>query len=229
MRKRIDDPVLKLPPAEALHGGWVENGKDRAGRLILERQLQFALTAGYNRDRIALRSSGGERQECADRQCSGRELAACKIRPWIRGTRRNHRRQELGSIDNGAATHAQDQIDVVLAGHVCSLLQGFVNGVWLDAAELENRALRQTGHDLIIDAVMLDAAAAIEQQHTRRRRHQIAQGLNLAGSEAYVGWVVYAELHLNSSFSSLSLLHIPGRIHRHADPASASLVSRTSG
>jgi hypothetical protein len=78
----------------------------------------------------------------------------------------NGQRNELGGVDDRAAADGQDEIDLVFPGKADGLQTGFVFRVGFDATEFEYLLSGQRGRDLIVDAVGLDRALAIDQQNS---------------------------------------------------------------
>lgn len=77
------------------------------------------------------------------------------------------RRNRLAAVRDAAAAHREDQVDLSRMHQLRALLHLLVGRVAHDAGKLRDvlACFLQQADDLVIDAVPLDAAAAIGKQH----------------------------------------------------------------
>jgi len=99
----------------------------------------------------------------------------------------------LGAVRHRAAADAEDEIDFPPFCEVDRNGQGFQRRVGFDAGEFDHRAPGQRGRHLVVNAIALDRAAAVEQQHPGVGRNQAVQLGEDVGAENDLGRIVIAE------------------------------------
>ena len=82
---------------------------------------------------------------------------------------------ELGAVDDGAATDGQQEVQLGAAHLRHGAHQGFIAGIGFDAAKLLHRALAQRSAHFGQGAGLFRAGAAVQDQHARIVRHQGGQ------------------------------------------------------
>src|SRR5690606_36210655 len=99
------------------------------------------------------------------------------------------RSDQLGAIDDTAATDRQEEVHLILFRQSCGFPQGFVVWVPLYAAELEPGVALERRRHLLINAIGFDRAAAVGDEDACLLRQQIGQLFDLALAERDLGWI----------------------------------------
>ena len=128
---------------------------------------------------------------------------------------------DLAAVGNAAATHGENQIDVIFTRQLCALLRLGIGGVGHDAVELHDTLAGgvQNAHDLIIHAIALDGAAAVGQHDgfavVPQQTAKIL--LDTALAEIHLGLVFKNKVvHKNASFLNvISSFAVPKRKRHH--------------
>ncbi|MPN16324.1 hypothetical protein SDC9_163663 [bioreactor metagenome] len=97
----------------------------------------------------------------------------------------------LGGVDAAAAADGDDNLHTLAAAKPDAFVHRLNSGIWEDAGKLAmgNSALLQALHGLLGNPVLLNAAAAINQESLLSPlKGQRAQSLKLALPEEYGGW-----------------------------------------
>ena len=146
----------------------VQDGKARDDLLVCKDVTYFllCLLIGDDTTCIHLRARPGHRQHAADRQrLAGRLLKAHEIflpRIFLAVDRNGHR---LGIVADRTAADGQEQIRLMLARDLDALIELCERRIRHDARDLCHiLALRlEDLDDIIVDAVLLDGTAAVDQ------------------------------------------------------------------
>ena len=101
---------------------------------------------------------------------------------------------KLGAIQHRTAADRQQESDLLFAGELHRIHQGFVRRVRLDAAKFKDIQAIQSGEDLIQDACFFDAAAAVGDQYAGFRRDLFTQLFNRAFAKQNAGWGMQVEI-----------------------------------
>ena len=97
-------------------------------------------------------------------------------------------RDKFGAIQHRTAADRQQESDLLFAGELHRIHQGFVRRVRLDAAKFKDVQAIQGGQYLIQDARFFHAAAAVGDQYASFRRDLFTQLFNRAFAKQNAGW-----------------------------------------
>jgi hypothetical protein len=189
MHERVDHSVGNLPGRQRIGRRRIEHRKERIGRVAREEQLVAVRTVANDAAIVHFRTGRRQCQHAAERHriAHGGLLGQNVPRFAIEfqcGC------DELGAVNDRAATDSQQKVDVPLARDSNRLHQGFVGGIGFDTFEYERGSLAERRLYLREHAVALDAAAATSDQHTRFARHLGIERSDLAFAENDAGGVM---------------------------------------
>ncbi|MNB98150.1 hypothetical protein D3C75_453940 [compost metagenome] len=174
----IHHAVAHLARRQAVGGGGIQHRKPGQHQRVVEGEL--GLPPAHHGGRIALGSSGWQGQHAAERQ--GR-LDRCLVQqdlPGVLPLEAGRRRHELGAIHYGSAAHRQQEVDALALDQSHRLHQLIVLRVGTYTGKLQPLPSRQRLGQLLIDTVLLDAAAAVEHQQAAACRDKLRQCGDLA-------------------------------------------------
>ena len=104
------------------------------------------------------------------------------------------RGDELGAVDDRAATYGEQKVELLAAHLLDGLDQGLVGGIWLDAPELLHLAMTESRLHFGECSSLAGAFAAEQHQETGRGRYQHVKSRNRASAENDAGGVVELEI-----------------------------------
>lgn len=141
---------------------------DTAGRAGRRGEVPFlvGIQVGDHGHIVHLRAGGGHGQHGEDGQgLLGHRRAGGKV-PGI-AVVQSTGSNGLGAVDDAAAAQGQHAVQSVLAAQLHAFADGGDAGIGLHAAQLDplDPVLPQLSGGAVIDAVALDAAAAVDHQH----------------------------------------------------------------
>ena len=230
MGKSVHHPVAHLAHWQRQSGGRVEHRELRVAVVAGEGHLGLQRLAGDHRAVVHFRAGGWQREHRTKRQRL-RDVAAAFLQdgPGVALEQRS-RRDKLGAVDDRAATHGQQKVNLLAAHQLHGLHQGLVARVGLDTLELQKRAPGQRGMDLVQHAIAADAAAAKQHQHPRIGRDVGTQVGDAALAEQDVGGVVEVEVVHGGALGVLSIrAKGDDRTRPHAPPVRHATAARRTG
>ena len=188
----IHHAVAHLTHRQAVGGGGIQHSKAGQHQRIVEGEL--GLPPAHHGGGIALGAGGRQGQHAAQRQrCFDGRLVQQDV-PGILPLEAGRGGHELGAIHHGSATDRQQEVDALALDQIHRLHQLIVLGVGAYAGKLQPLPARQRLGQLLIDAVLLDAAAAVEHQQAAARRYQLRQRGYLALPETDAGGIGILEV-----------------------------------
>ena len=148
--------------------GGVHQGEFGVALGVVPASLDFQRLVGNNRPAIAFAACSGY----GDHHTQGQRLVTNdsgpgpKILPNV-SVIGGCQRDRLAAVHDTAAAHGQDHVHMVLPGQSRAFQHLGIGGVRHDTRELHHLFFRRSErtHDLLIDAVSLDGAAAIGQHY----------------------------------------------------------------
>ena len=194
MGESVHHPVAHLAHRQGEGLGGVQHRELRVAMVAGEGHLGLQRLAGDHRAVVHFRAGGRQRQHRAEGQ-GLRDVAAAFFEdgPGVAREQRG-RRDELGAVDDRAAAHGQQEVDLLAAHQLHGLHQRLIARVGLDALELQERAAGQRYMHFVQHPVATDAAAAEQHQHPRIDRDVGAQVGDAALAEQDVGGVEKVEV-----------------------------------
>ena len=142
----------------------VEDRESRVGVLREEEQFFGRRLARDDRAAVHLRAGAGQGEHRAQRQGIANERPVAQEVPGFVARVLGGGRDELGAVDDRPAAGRQQEIDPFRFDLGDGLHAGFIAGIRLDAAELDDATAFQRQNDLIVNAVPPDRPAP-EGQH----------------------------------------------------------------
>ena len=199
----IDHAVGDLARRQRIGGHRIQNGEARLHERREEEELVLGRRFGDDGAVVHLGAGGCQGQHGSQRYRIA-DLAAIGLQnfPGIafitcRGG------NELAAVDHRATTHGQDIVDAFGLHHGDRLHQGLEMGVGLDATKLLITAAGQCGMHLIQNAILLDAATTIGDEHLGISRDLFGQLSDLPLAEMNAGRIEIGKVVHRMPLSSL--------------------------
>ena len=209
MHEGISEPVGDLLLGEGVGGLGVEDAEH--GVLVVEPALEVLGTPRDHGAHVHLRACRGEshhRPEGAEdvRLVLGVHLGRPELEEVVGvlgvlpvGSRGD----VLGGIEHRAAANSEEEVGILLLDKSDGFHAGLVVGVGLDPAELSDTAVLDLGHHLVVDAIALDGAPAVDDHDVFIILGELTELLDGALAEDDLGGVAESEVFHDSKRGAL--------------------------
>ena len=206
----VRDAAGRLIGGQAFREGRVQHGEAGPEAVGLRAVFLQRFLVGDDGIRGAFAAGGGDGQDGTHGQSLLRHLPGEKV-PEITVIRYADG-DGLGGVDDAAATHGQNEVDLLPAAEVNALVHKAAAGIWLYAPQLHGVQVffLQAGHDPVQQAGAFGRLPAVDHQHPAAAEAlDIPAGLRLPVlSEHEVGGAVKIKVpHRNAPLNIRSFSH----------------------